>query len=105
MFCSTQVENSISNTGGVQFEGLVQLFLYIRDNKNLGLRYYANIECTPLSDLLRQAIINTKKKMVVLSYSICQDCSDTGSITGSCIVFYKGGPMNHCTHVPGTVDK
>ena len=32
-----------SNTGKVHLEGLVHLLRYIRDNKNLGLKYYAKI--------------------------------------------------------------
>ena len=31
-----------SNHGKVHFEGLVHLLRYIRDNKTLGLKYYAN---------------------------------------------------------------
>ena len=32
-----------SNPGKVHFEGLVHFFRYIRDNKNLGLKYYADL--------------------------------------------------------------
>ena len=32
-----------------------------------------------------------------------QDCPDTGRSTGSYIIFYQGGPIDHGTHVPGTV--
>ena len=45
--------------GKVQFEGLVYLLRYIRDNETLGLQYYANIHDTPVSDLLIQASIKT----------------------------------------------
>ena len=50
-----------SNPGKVHFEGLVHLLRYIRDNKNLGLNYYADIKYTPLSGMLRQAIIKNEK--------------------------------------------
>ena len=42
-----------SNTGKLHFEGFVHLLRYIRYNKTLGLKYYADIKYIPLSDLLR----------------------------------------------------
>ena len=35
--------------------------------------------------------------------SIFQDVPDTGRSTGVYIVFYQGGPIDHCTNVPGPV--
>ena len=32
-----------------------------------------------------------------------QDCPDTGRSTGSYIIYYQGGPIDHGTHVPGPV--
>ena len=49
-----------ANPGKVHFEGLVHLLRYIRDNKTLGLKYYADLNDAPVTDLLRQANINTK---------------------------------------------
>ena len=43
--------------------------------------------------------------MIVLSYSICWYCPDTGRSTGSYIVFYQGGPIDNCTHVISPVDQ
>ena len=54
-----------SKSGKVHFEGLVHLFRYIRENKNLGLKYYADINDAPLSNLLRQAIIKTGNQLMV----------------------------------------
>ena len=39
------------------------------------------------------------------SNSSWQDCPDTGRSTGSYIIFYKGGPIDHGTHVTGPVAK
>ena len=55
-----------SNPSKVQFEGLIHLLRYIRDNKNLGLKYYSKIENAPLSDLLRKVRINTDNQFMVL---------------------------------------
>ena len=48
-----------ANPGKVHFEGLVNLLRYIRDNKTLGLKYYADMNDTPVTDMLRQASIKT----------------------------------------------
>ena len=76
---------------------------YIRDNNDLGLKYYSNIEDKPLSDLFRKATIKTENQLMMLYDSIWQDFTDTGRSIGVYIVFYKGGPIDHFTHVPGTV--
>ena len=36
---------------------------------------------------------------------IWQNFPDTGIITGAYILFYRGGTIYHCTHVPGPVAK
>ena len=91
------------NPGKVHFVGLVHLLRYIRDNKTLVLKYYAGLNDAPVTDLLRQANINTKNHLIDFSDSSWQDCPDTGRITGAYIIFYKGGPIDHGTHVPRTV--
>ena len=48
-----------------------------------------------LSELLRQANINTKNQMMVLSDSSCKDCRDTGISTGAYIIFYQGETIDH----------
>ena len=58
-----------ANPGKVHFEGLVYLLRYIRYNKTLGLKYYADLNDAPVTDLLRQANINTKNHLMVFSYS------------------------------------
>ena len=69
----------------------------------MGLEYYANINDTPVSDLLRQASIETVIQCMPFSDSSWQDCPDTGRSTGAYIVFYQCGPIDHGTHVPGPV--
>ena len=53
-FALHRLENISSKPGKVHFEVLVHLLRYIRDNNTLGLKYYADMEYAPLSDLLRQ---------------------------------------------------
>ena len=40
---------------------------------------------------------------MMFSDSIEQDCPDTDRNTGAYIAYYQGGPIDHCTHVLGTV--
>ena len=93
------------NPGKVHFEGLIHLLRYIRDNKTLGMKYYAYLNDAPVTDLLRQANIKIKNNLMYFSDYIWQDCPDTGRSTGAYIIFYQGGPINHGTHVPGPVAK
>ena len=67
-----------SNTGKVHFEGLIHLLRYIRDNKTLGLKYYADMNAAPVSDLLRQYSIKTKNNLMAFSDFICKYCPDNG---------------------------
>ena len=92
-----------ANPGKVHFEGLVHLLRYIRDNKTLGLKYYADFNDAPVTDLLRQANIKTKNHLMAFSDSSWQDCPDTGRITGAYNIFCHGGTIGHGTHVPGPV--
>ena len=90
-----------ANPGKVHFEGLIHLLMYIRYNKNLGLKYYADLNDAPVTDPLRQANIKTKNHLMAFSDSIWQDCPDTGISTGAYIILYQGGPIYHGTNVPG----
>ena len=53
-----------ANPGKVHFEGLVYLLKYIRYNKTLGLKYYADLNDASVTDLLRQANIKTKNQLM-----------------------------------------
>ena len=50
--------------GKVQFEGFVHILRYIRENKTLGLKYYSDMNDTPVSYLLQQASIKTKNQLM-----------------------------------------
>ena len=89
-----------SNPGKVHFEVLVHLLKYIRDNKTLGLKYYADLNGAPVTDLLRHANLKIKNHFMYFYDSSWQDCPDTGRSTGSYIIFYQGGTIDHGTHVP-----
>ena len=58
-----------SEPGKVHFEGLINILRCIRENKSLGLKYHADMNDAPVSDLLRQASIKTENQLMALSYS------------------------------------
>ena len=69
----------------------------------MGLKYYYDMKDRPFSDLLWQANIKTKNQLMDFSDSSWQDYPDTGTITGSYIIFYQDGQIHHGTHVPWPV--
>ena len=67
------------------------------------MKYYADLNDAPVTDILRQANNNTKNHLMAFSDSSWQDCTDTGRSTGAYIIFYLSGTIEHDTHVPGPV--
>ena len=81
-----KLEKFSENPGKVHFEGLVHLFRYIKDNKTLGLKYYADLNDAPVTDLLRQANIKTNNNLMAFSDSSWQDCLYTVRSKGAYII-------------------
>ena len=104
-FAVHKLANVSANPGKVHFEGLVHLLRYIRDNKTLVLKYYADLNDAPVTDILRQTNIKTKNHLTAFSDYSWQDCPDTGRSKGAYIIFYQGGPIDHGTHVTVPVSK
>ena len=92
-FSVHKLETFSENPGKVHFEGLIQLLRYIRDNKTLGLKYCADLNDAPVTDLSRQANIKTKNNLMAFSDSSWQDCPDTGRSTGAYTIFIKVGKL------------
>ena len=53
----------------------------------------------PVSDLLRQARIKTENRLMYFPDSCWKDLLYTFRSTVAYIILYKGGPINHGTHV------
>ena len=81
-FAVHKLEEFSENPGKVHFEGLVHLLSYIRDNKTLVLKYYADMNDAPVSDLLRQTSIKTDNHLMDFSDYSWQYCPDTSRSTG-----------------------
>ena len=69
----------------------------------MDLKYYADLNYAPVSDLLRQANIKTKNHFMAFSDPSWQDFPYTVRSTGAYIIFYQGGTIDHGTHVIGPV--
>ena len=65
----------------------------------MGLKYYADLNDAPVTDILRQGNLKTKNHLMAFSDSSWQDCPDTGRSTGAYIIFHQGGPIDHGAHV------
>ena len=104
-FVVHKLENISSNPSKINFEGLVHLLEYIRDNNTQGFKYYDDMSDAPVSDLLIQASIKTGNHLMAFYDSIWKYFSDTGRITGAYIIFYQCGQFDHGTHVPGPVSQ
>ena len=102
-FSVHNLANSSVEPGKLHFEGSVHILRYIRDNNTLGLKYYADMNDAPVTDLLIQASIKTENNLMDFSDSIWKYCPDTGIITGAYIIFYQSGTIDHGTHVPGPI--
>ena len=63
-FAVHKLEKFSANPGKVHFKQLAHLLRYIRDNKTLGLKYYAYMTDAPVYHLLRQAIIKTENHLM-----------------------------------------
>ena len=57
----------------------------------------------PLSNLLRKASIRNENQLMVFSDYSWQDFPDNGRSIGSYIIFDQCEPIDHGTHVPGSV--
>ena len=71
----------------------------------MGLKYYADINDTTVSYLLRKASIETDNQFMDFSDYNWQYCPDTGRSKGAYIRFYQGGSIDHGKHVTEPVSQ
>ena len=89
--------------GRKHFQALIHVLRYIKSKPNLGLKYYSDFLQSPLYELLRNQEIQFKNFIISFSDSSWQDCIDTGKSTGSYIIMYQGGVIDHGSMVPTPV--
>ena len=102
-FAVHKLEKFSENPGKVHFEGSIHLLINIRYNKTLGLKYYADLNDAPVTDILRQANIKTKNHLMAFMILVGNIFHTLEKSTGAHIIFYQCGTIDHGTHVPGPV--
>ena len=86
--------------GKAHMDAIVHVLRYLRDNPTLGIRYYANWNESPLCKMLKENGLSTNNELVTFSDSSWQDDIDTSRSTGSYIVIYRGGIVDHSSNLP-----
>ena len=86
--------------GKENFEGLVHLLRYIRDNKNLGLKYYSDMNDAPITDLLRQARIKNENRLMDFMILVGNIVQTLAEVQEHILYFIKVGQltMSHMFH-------
>ena len=69
------------------------------ENKTFVLKYYSDMNDSPVPELLRQASIKNENQLMDFSDLSCQEYPDTDRSTVTYIIFYQGGTLDHDTHV------
>ena len=67
IFALKKLAKFSANPGKLHSEGLIHILRYIRYNKTLCLKYYADLNDLSVTDLLRQASIKTKNHLMAFS--------------------------------------
>ncbi len=89
--------------GRNHFEALLHLLRYLRDNDNLGLQYYSNIQEAPLTKMLTTQNVSDQHLFYGFSDSSWNDDQDSGRSTGCFIITYMGGIVDHSSNLPDPV--
>ena len=66
----------------------------------MGLKYYSEMNDSPLSEMLRQGSIKTKNQLIGFSDYIWQYCPGTDISTRDYIILYQSVPIDHGKHIP-----
>ena len=85
------------------FKALVHLLQYVKSNPNKGLRFYSDIEKSPLYEMLSENGIEMFHRFIGLHDSSWQDCPDTGRSTGCYMNFVQGGLVDFSSFTPTPV--
>jgi hypothetical protein len=91
--------------GVKHMEALVHLLRYLRDNTNLGVRFYSDISRSPVYQMLttRTKLVMGEAKLFTFSDSSWNDDADSGRSTGAFLCYYMGGVVDHSSNMPDPV--
>jgi len=84
-------------------EEILHLLQYLRDNMYLGLRFFSDINMSPVTRFLSSNRISLDNPLITFSDSSWNDYIDTGRSTGCFMIIYMGGVVEHSINVPDPV--
>jgi hypothetical protein len=84
-------------------EDLSHLLRYLRDNMYFCLKFYSDINMSPVTRLLSSNGISLDNPLITFSDSSWNDDIDTGRSTGCFIIIHMGGVVEHSSNMPDPV--
>ena len=92
---STNLLGTLNSQDRTTLKCLLHLLRYLRDNSMYGLRYYSEINESPIYQMLLGQNIQEKHHFFGFTDSSWNDEQGTGMSTGSFITTYMGGIVDH----------
>ena len=85
-------------------QALIHLLRYLHDNAHLGVRFYSDVPTSPIYKLLLLSKnFDQKQVMFKFSDSSWNDDNDDGCSTGSSLIYYMEGIVDHSSNTPDTI--
>jgi hypothetical protein len=89
--------------GRNHYEALLHLLRYLRDNAQLGIKFYSDLSRAPLVAMLKSQKIEQTQPFFGFSDSLWNNDADSGRSTGCFIITYMGGIVDHSSNMPDPV--
>ena len=104
IFAVNKLAKFTRRPGENHIKALLHLLGYLRDHTHLGVRFYSNLADAPVTKLLQE---NGHDFALIPFYgfsdSSWNDDVDNGRSTGSFLVLYMGGVVDHSSNLPDPV--
>jgi hypothetical protein len=89
--------------GKTHFEAMLHTLRYLRDNSLIGIKFYSDMNDSPISHMLIAENIQQNHPFFTFSDSSWNDDIDSGRSTGCFIIVYMGGIVDHSSNLPDPV--
>ena len=97
-----KLSKACHNPGLQDYKALLWLLGYLRLHSDYAIKYYSDINESPISDICKKHNVN-QYKILMFSDASWQDCPDTGRSTTGFKAFYRGGIVEWNSSVPTPV--
>jgi len=99
LWITNKLAKSANCPGEEDFKALLHVFGYLRKYPDYGIKFYANIEDSPVYKLCKENKVEMSSIMG-FSDSSWQDCPDTGRSTSGYKIFVQGGMVDANSTMP-----